>query len=197
MIPKSYQQLRERFHRERPRRVWVSARCTYWCPWTALNYQTEDRRAQLEKYLRRERAMFRLLIPFPLEMLQLYPETELFWEWPTRCYGWQEQWLLYLSDELLKLDREWLFARVDGGRYDLKSQREVHLQKRWTIGTTSNTFFQFFRNKLALAVMVTITYKVWKHLEVHISHGSCAAPLHSAGAMNYIHSDGLSACIHL
>ena len=90
----------------------MSARCTYWCPRTALNYQAEDRRAQLEKYRRRERAMFRLLIPFLLEMLQLYPETELFWEWPTRCYGWQEQWLLYLSDELLKLDREWMAAAM-------------------------------------------------------------------------------------
>ena len=148
--PKSYQQLRERFHHERPRRIWVSARCTYWCPWTALNYQTEERREQLEKYRRRERAMFKLLIPFRLEMLQLYPETELFWEWPTRCYGWQEPWLLYLRDELLKLDREWPFARVDDCRYDLKSQRGVHLQKRWTIGTTSNTFFQFFRNKTCI-----------------------------------------------
>ena len=91
--PKSYQQLRERFHHERPRRIWVSARCTCWCPWTALNYQTEERREQLEKYRRRERAMFKLLIPFLLEMLQLYPETGLFWEWPTRCSGWQEPWL--------------------------------------------------------------------------------------------------------
>ena len=80
--PKSYQQLRERFHHERPRRIWASARCTYWCRWTALNYQTEERREQLEKYRRRERAMFKLLIPFRLEMLQLYPETELFGNGP-------------------------------------------------------------------------------------------------------------------
>ena len=57
---------------------------------------------------------------------------------------------MYLRDELLKLDREWPFARVDDCRYDLKSQRGVHLQKRWTIGTTSNTFFQFFRNKTCI-----------------------------------------------
>ena len=60
----TYDELWDKFLRERPKRIWVSSRCTYWCPWTSLNYSTVEGRAQLNKYRRRERAMFRSLIPF-------------------------------------------------------------------------------------------------------------------------------------
>ncbi|CAL1161664.1 unnamed protein product, partial [Cladocopium goreaui] len=145
--PSTYDELRERFHRERPKRVWVSTRCTYWCPWTSLNYRSIEQKQNLEKFRRKERAMFKLLIPFLVEMLTAYPDTELFWEWPTRCYGWKETWLETLQRELHRLDRDWLFGRIDGCRYELRSQLGLLLQKRWTIVTSSSSFFQTYRNK--------------------------------------------------
>ncbi|CAK9118545.1 unnamed protein product [Durusdinium trenchii] len=55
----TYDELWDKFKRERPRRIWVSSRCTYWCPFTSLNYQTVEEKKILEKYRRKERAMFR------------------------------------------------------------------------------------------------------------------------------------------
>lgn len=145
---RSYDELRARFRRERPKRVfWASTKCTYWCPWTSLNYRAEAEKTLSNKYRRKERAMFKLLIPFLLEMLRDYPDTELFWEWPARCYGWNEAWLKHLEKELRNMDRDWLFARIDGCRHDLRSKADLLLQKRWLIGTTSNHFFQTYRNK--------------------------------------------------
>ena len=110
-------------------------------------YRSIEQKQNLEKFRRKERAMFKLLIPFLLEMLTAYPDTELFWEWPTRCYGWKEPWLETLQRELHRLDRDWLFGRIDGCRYELRSQLGLLLQKRWTIATSSNSFFQTYRNK--------------------------------------------------
>ena len=41
----------------RPRRLWLSFPCTFWCPWTSLNYATQSRKEILENHRRRERRM--------------------------------------------------------------------------------------------------------------------------------------------
>ena len=145
--PKTYDRLRSKFAIEKPRKVWVSTRCTFWCPWTSLNYQTVEQKAELEKFRRRERRLFRLLIPFLIEMITEYPETELFWEWPTRCYGWKEPWLQRLAAAIKSLDRDWHFARIDGCRYGLQSRQGLPLKKCWTIATSSHHFFVIYRKK--------------------------------------------------
>ena len=88
--PKTYDLLREKYKKKRPKRIWVSTRCTYWCPFTSLNYRTEEQKHLFEQHQRGERTMFRLLILFLLEIVGEDPSVELFWEWPTRCYGWSE-----------------------------------------------------------------------------------------------------------
>lgn len=112
----SYDRLWDRFLAERPKRIWVSTKCTYWCPFTALNYQGEQRRATLEKYRRKyrrkERAMFAKLIPFLENVLNYDDSVEIFWEWPSRCYGWSEPWLQKLASKLFAANKEWLFCRV-------------------------------------------------------------------------------------
>lgn len=145
--PKTYDRLRQKFVIEKPRKVWVSTRCTYWCPWTSLNYSSVERKAELEKFRRRERKLFSLLIPFLIEMITEYPETELFWEWPTRCYGWNERWIRRLATALKALDHDWQFARIDGCRYGLQSQRGLPLKKCWTIATSSHHFYVVYRKK--------------------------------------------------
>ena len=111
-------------------------------------------------------------------MLTAFPDTELFWEWPTRCYdGWQEPWLETLQRELHRLDRDWLFGRIDGCRYDLRSQLGLLLQKRWAIATSSNSFFQTYRNKTCWATMTTTMCRDWKPAAVLPTHGRCASPL--------------------
>lgn len=99
----TYELLKEKYKSEKPKRIWVSTRCTYWCPFTSLNYQTVERRQVLEMRRRQERAMFRKLIPFLLYIIEDDPSVELFWEWPRRCYGWQEPMLLHLQERLRRL----------------------------------------------------------------------------------------------
>ncbi len=38
----TYDVLFQKIKKERPKRIWVSTRCTYWCPWTSLSYNTEE-----------------------------------------------------------------------------------------------------------------------------------------------------------
>ena len=143
----TYDELWDKFKRERPRRIWVSSRCTYWCPFTSLNYQTVEEKKILEKYRRKERAMFRRLIPFLSSAVQYNPNLEIFWEWPTRCYGWNEPMIQRLGHEMIKANKEWLFARIDGCRYGLLSKQGLPLRKQWTIATTSRHFFTVYRAK--------------------------------------------------
>ncbi|CAL1139358.1 unnamed protein product [Cladocopium goreaui] len=143
----TYELLKEKYKSEKPRRIWISTRCTYWCPFTSLNYNTVERRQVLEGRRRQERAMFKKLIPFILDIIEDDPSVELFWEWPRRCYGWQEPMILHLQDRLQKLGKPWHFARVDGCRYGLRSARGGFLQKAWSIGTTSSHFYHLYRSK--------------------------------------------------
>ena len=143
----TYELLKEKYKSEKPRRIWISTRCTYWCPFTSLNYNTVERRQVLEGRRRQERAMFKKLIPFILDIIEDDPSVELFWEWPRRCYGWQEPMILHLQDRLQKLGRPWHFARVDGCRYGLRSARGGFLQKAWSIGTTSPHFYHLYKSK--------------------------------------------------
>ena len=143
----TYELLKEKYKSEKPKRIWVSTRCTYWCPFTSLNYQTVERRQVLEMRRRQERAMFRKLIPFLLYIIEDDPSVELFWEWPRRCYGWQEPMLLHLQERLRRLGKPWQFARIDGCRYGLRSASGGFLQKAWSIGTTSQHFFHVYKSK--------------------------------------------------
>ena len=145
--PETYERLWPKFLRERPKRIWVSARCTYWCPFTSLNYKTVESRAQLDKYRRKERSMFKKLIPFLARVVQYDPSVEVFWEWPTRCYGWSEPGLHQLEQEMLNADKEWLYSRIDGCRYGLLSKQGLPLRKQWTIATSSRHFYDLYKNK--------------------------------------------------
>ena len=143
----TYDMLREKYQKEKPKRLWVSTRCTYWCPFTSLNYRTEEEKSRLAQHRRRERAMFRLLIPFLLEVLEQDDTVELFWEWPTRCYGWEDAEFLRLVRGLQRLGRDWNYGRVDGCRYGLKSAQGRFLRKSWSIGTTSQRFYTTYKSK--------------------------------------------------
>ena len=111
-----------------------------------MNYSSVERKAELEKFRRRERKLYSLLIPFLIEMITEYPETVLFWEWPTRCYGWNGRWIRRLAAALKAWDHDWQFARIDGCRYGLQSQRGLP-QKCWTIATSSHHFYAVYRKK--------------------------------------------------
>ena len=188
--PSTYDELRERFHLERPKRVWVSTRCTYWCPWTSLNYRSIEQKQNLEKFRRKERAMFKLLIPFLVEMLTAYPDTELFWEWPTRCYGWKEPWLETLQRELHRLDRDWLFGRIDGCRYELRSQLGLCCRSDGLLPQAPTVSSRPTATKHAWATMTTTMCRDWRPAAVPTTLGRCASPLHNTGAENFILKSG-------
>ena len=47
--PKVYEELKKKYKLKRPRRIWVSTRCTVWCPFRSLNFRTEEQRGALEQ----------------------------------------------------------------------------------------------------------------------------------------------------
>ena len=143
----TYDVLFQKIKKERPKRIWVSTRCTYWCPWTSLNYNTEEKWAKLEGYRRKERGMFRLLFPFLESSLIEDDSTDLFMEWPTRCQGWNEPLFLHFQERLRQAGRPLRFCRIDGCRYGLRSSSGGFLKKSWTIATTSQTFYHLYKTK--------------------------------------------------
>ena len=73
--------------------------------------------------------MFRRLVPFLAAAVAYDPNVEIFWEWPTRCYGWNEPMVQRLGTEMINANKEWLFARIDGCRYGLLSSQGLPLRK--------------------------------------------------------------------
>ena len=87
----TWDHLRELRKVRRPRRLWLSFPCTFWCPWTSLNYATQPRKEILENHRRRERRMLWNFHKFLAEALEDDPELLVYFEWPHPCYGWSQQ----------------------------------------------------------------------------------------------------------
>ena len=188
--PKAYELLKKKkYQTERPKRIWISARCTYWCPWTSLKYRTEQQQADLASKRRRERAMFKLLIPFILDLAAEDPDLELLWEWPTRCFGWQEPWLLRLEKLLQDQGRSWPRARTDGCRYGLRSATGGFIQNLGLLPQHPKSSITSTRRRLAQGVMNMSEYKDWRLSARHFIPGACVAPLPRHGDLSSIQND--------
>ena len=149
--PHTFESMTELYKIQRPKRLWISMRCTLWCAWTSLNYNTPERVELLESKRRKERKVLRNLKKW-LERNVIDDHTvHVFWEWPANCQGWYEQVLLDLQDALWRLDRDWLPCRIDGCRYGLTSGRPGHehepLLKRWLVKTTCARFHALYKAK--------------------------------------------------
>ena len=149
--PHTFESMTELYKIQRPKRLWISMRCTLWCAWTSLNYNTPERVELLESKRRKERKVLRNLKRW-LERNVIDDHTvHVFWEWPANCQGWYEQVLLDLQDALWRLDRDWLPCRIDGCRYGLTSGRPGHehepLLKRWLVKTTCARFHALYKAK--------------------------------------------------
>lgn len=64
--------------RHPPRRLWFSLPCTKWDRWSHLNYRTEEGRAQLEKYRRRERRVLWMVAHFIEEILNDDEDVDIY-----------------------------------------------------------------------------------------------------------------------
>lgn len=100
--------------RHRPRRLWFSLPCTKWCQWSKLNYATEERQELLATYRRRERRMLWQAAHFIEDTLNEDPETDIYWEWPWPCEGWNQRSLEYIAHLLQARGRDWLPAVLMG-----------------------------------------------------------------------------------
>jgi len=58
----TYEAISTLYWQKRPNGIWTSMRCTVWCPWNALNYDSVERKAELETRRRRERLALRRLV---------------------------------------------------------------------------------------------------------------------------------------
>lgn len=59
--PHTFESMTELYKIQRPKRLWISMRCTLWCAWTSLNYNTPERVELLESKRRKERKVLRNL----------------------------------------------------------------------------------------------------------------------------------------
>eukprot|EP00438_Fugacium_kawagutii_P003117 Skav222832 [mRNA] locus=scaffold1338:43482:51341:- [translate_table: standard] len=152
--PSSFDRMWDLFVRHRPKKLWVSLRCTVWCPWQNLNYQGEERREVLEARRRRERGVMRNMTKFLLRVIAYDPMVEIYWEYPQRCEGWNQQVLIDFEDQLWHLNKDWKPCRIDGCRYDLRSgvpgYEDWFLLKKWLIKTTDLAFHANYKAKVCV-----------------------------------------------
>ena len=145
----TWQQLRELRRRHRPRRLWFSLPCTKWCAWTSVNYNTEDKRQQLETARRKERKLLWYVNVFIKEALLEDEDVEVFFEWPWPCFGWKQQAMIDLANHLDKIGVPWLQCRIDGCVYGMMDKDNLQfIKKKWLVMTTSETFHKQFRAKV-------------------------------------------------
>ena len=145
----TWSELRELRRLRRPKKLWFSLPCTKWCPWTSINYSSEERREQLEAARRKERKMLWQVNKFILECLAEDEDIQVYFEWPTRCDGWRQRPMEDLRQRLEGEGVPWMNCRIDGCRYGLMNEEgTAFLHKRWTIKTTDEKFHQVYRAKV-------------------------------------------------
>ena len=142
----SWDKVHRLYRAQRPRKIWVSPRCTYYCDWTDLNYS--HRWELLEKYRRKERKMLRQLTEF-LKMA-VADGVEIYWEWPWRCRGWKEPVVMDFIEYIQRHLTELWICRVDGCRFGMKSSQGNFIQKSWKIMTSDVEFYSKFRLRCCL-----------------------------------------------
>ena len=133
------------YDNQRPKAIWVSPRCTFFCDFVNLNYW--DRPEVFQKYLRRERKMLRKLVRF----LQYAASqgSHFYWEWPKRCRGWREPIVTNFIEEIKKEIEVW-WCRIDGCRFGMKSSSGNFLLKSWSVLTSDVDFYGTFRLRCCL-----------------------------------------------
>ena len=146
--PETYEQLKKLWLLQRPKKIWISSPCTFYCDWSDLNYS--HRRHVLEAKRRREKQMHKRLHEYLCWVLGYDPEVELFWEWPLRCRAWKADHMELFVQRLQQLGFDLFYCRMDGCRYGMKSQKGNFVQKSWCIMTTDAQFHQKFRLKTCL-----------------------------------------------
>ena len=144
----TWEHLRALRRRHRPRRLWWSLPCTYWCSWTALNYAGPERQQILEDHRRRERRLLWEAHDFIAEALQEDPDLLIYFEWPYPCYGWSQKPLLAIQALLRRHGQEWLDCRIDGCRYGMVDENQDFLRKKWLVKTNDEHFHSEYRCKV-------------------------------------------------
>eukprot|EP00438_Fugacium_kawagutii_P003967 Skav207534 [mRNA] locus=scaffold756:114473:122071:+ [translate_table: standard] len=133
------------YNTQKPKAIWVSPKCTFYCDFVDLNYK--HRPEVLEKYRRRERRMLKNLTEFLKYVAK--DGAMFYWEWPHRCRGWKEHVVAGFIETLQKfLDLWW--CRVDGCRFGMKAASGNFIQKSWSILTCDIGFYNTFRLRCCL-----------------------------------------------
>ena len=122
------------------KKVWLSLPCTPWSSIQNLNHRTLQQRRRLKKQRRLSRQMAQVTLPVLLAVLR--EGGDFYFEWPTRCQGWNIKELREFKKQVGKLGRTIQRCRVDGCSYGLKNKTgDKHLLKRWTILTSDEHMY--------------------------------------------------------
>ena len=114
-----------------------------------MNYNTPERREQLETARRRERRLLRSAVNFIKEAVMEDEEVEVYFEWPWPCFGWKQHALMELSEFFSDHGIPWLPCRIDGCNYGMRDKDDnLFVKKQWLIRTTSEQFHKVFRAKI-------------------------------------------------
>ena len=145
----TWARLRELRVARKPRRLWISLPCTKWCPWTSVNFNTPEKKVQLETARRRERRLLWEANKFIKEAVESDPEVQVYFEWPHPCYGWKQAPMQDLEGHLESRGIPWLSCRIDGCNYGMRNQENSQfIRKQWLVRTTDERFHKAFRAKI-------------------------------------------------
>ena len=123
-------------------RAWLALPCTPWTCMQNFNQRTSKQKRKLQRKRKESLRMLEVCLPI-LQSVVLKNDGHFYFEWPTRCHGWNLQPLREFLQRLRQAGKHIFKIRVDGCAYGLKNKAGTHfLSKSWTILTTDRTMVQ-------------------------------------------------------
>ena len=128
------------------KKVWLSLPCTPWSSIQNLNKRTQEQRWRLRQKKRIGIQMASITLPILLAVVR--KGGDFYFEWPSRCHGWNIEVLQKFKTQVSELGRTVWRCRVDGCAYGMRTKKgDRYLLKRWTILTSDELMFKYLCKK--------------------------------------------------
>ena len=130
------------YGRERPKKIWLSLRCTEWSNIQNLNQRDWKQQEALRKKRLRGRKQIRVATELLRHALEDNPDVHIYWEWPKSAHqGWYSDEMMTLQRIIQNLSSYGIFwTQIDGCTFEMTSPDKLPIKKSWLVMTTDEEF---------------------------------------------------------
>ena len=127
--------------RERPRRMWLSLKCTEWTNIQYINQRTERQIEMLRKRRQKARKMAKNALMVVEEAVKDDDQFRFYWEWPKNATeGWRLDVMVDFLKKMKALGIRLYWTEMHGCAFGMKTDKGELLNKAWYIMTNDENF---------------------------------------------------------